>query len=200
MGILLTTDCRLLEEAAGREGTEAAENAIVKMKIWAQTSAARRACLHAAQSFKIVSQRRTLDDGSFHSPHHLFNAALVLGFYLLISPPVIKRQAMGGREELELLSDVDWRSIGNEGLVEAAESQLVDRIENKHIAFIRFGGPISLGDEPCLGGVCSAQKTFLDFAGLLDNMKKWKLGNYSRLLYEMSSNLRYLHVIVNKSP
>ncbi|RSM04766.1 hypothetical protein CDV31_009933 [Fusarium ambrosium] len=179
---------RLLEEAAGREGTEAAENAILKIKIWAQTSAARRACLHAAQSFKIVSQRRTLDDGSFHSPHHLFNAALVLGFYLLISPPVIKRrQVMGGGKELELLGDVDWKLIGNEGLVsKAAETEFAERIENKHVAFIRFGGPMALGDEPCLGGVRSAQKTLLDFAGLLDNMKKWKMGDYSRLLYEVS--------------
>ncbi|CAG9977399.1 unnamed protein product [Clonostachys byssicola] len=195
LAIMLTTDCYLLEEAAGREGTESARRAIAMVKIWACTPAARRACLHASQAFKIASRRRPLDSGSFQSPHHLFNAALVLGFYLLVAPAEIDGQARCS-EKFEMLSDVDWKVIGAEGLVEV-EARVAARTQNAAVNFIRFGGPISIDGEPCHGGVWSAQKIFLDFASLLDAMKKWKLGDYSRLLYTLSENLGQLHMAVD---
>lgn len=197
MGIMLTTDCYLLEEAAGKEGIQAAKEAIARVKVWARTPASRRACLHASQAFKAASLRRPLDRGSFQAPNHLFNAALVLGLYFLVAPTEISGQHACDRE-FELLSDVDWRDIGAEGLVET-EDQSTTRTENAAVNFIRLGGPIAIDGESCHGGVGSCQRVLLDFASLLDDMKKWRIGDYSRLLYTISEDIGHLHAAVDKT-
>lgn len=197
MGIMLTTDRYLLEEAAGKEGTQAAMKSIARVKVWARTPASRRACLHASQALKATSLRRPLDGGSFESPNHLFNAALVLGLYLLVAPAEISGQTRRD-EEFELLSDVDWRVIGAEGLVEP-ESQLTTRTDNAAVNFIRSGGPITIDGESCYGGARSSQRVLLDFASLLDDMKKWRIGDYSRLLYTISENIGHLHAAVDNT-
>lgn len=196
MGIMLTTDCYLLEEAAGKGGTDAAVKAIERVKVWARTPASRRACLHASQAFKATSLRRPLDGGSFQSPYHLFNAALVLGLYLFVAPAEVIGQHSRDKE-FELLSDVDWTEIGAEGLVERDE-QSPTRADNAGVNFIRFGVPITIDGESCHGDVCSCQRVLLDFASLLDGMKKWRIGDYSRLLYTISENIRHLHTAVDK--
>lgn len=198
MGIMLTTDCYLLEEAAGKAGTEAAVKAIARVKIWARTPASRRACLHASQAFRATSLRRPLDGGSFQSPYHLFNAALVLGLYLFVAPAEVSGKHSRD-QEFELLSDVDWREIGAEGLVER-EAQSTTRTDNAGVNFIRFGGPITIDGESCHGDVRSCQRVLLDFASLLDGMKKWRIGDYSRLLYTISENIGHLHAAVDSTP
>lgn len=197
MGIILTTDCDLFEEAAGKEGTQAAMKAIARVKVWARTPASRRACLHAAQAFKATSLRRPLDGGSFQSPNHLFNAALVLGFYLLVAPADISGQRSRDKG-LELLSDVDWTVVGAEGLVET-EAHSTTRTDNAAVNFIRLGGPITMDGETYPGGARSAQRVLLDFASLLDDMKKWRIGDYSRLLYTISENIGHLHAAVDNT-
>lgn len=197
MGIMLTTDCYLLEEAAGKEGTQVAMKAIAKVRVWARTPASRRACLHASQAFKAASLRRPLDRGSFQSPYHLFNAALVLGLYLLVTPAEISGQHRRDKG-LELLGDVDWRVVGAEGLVED-ESQSTTKTNNAAVNFIRFGGPINIDGESCDGGVRSCQRVLLDFASLLDDMKKWRIGDYSRLLYTISENIGHIHAAINNT-
>ncbi|KAK1699823.1 hypothetical protein BDP55DRAFT_710524 [Colletotrichum godetiae] len=188
MGIILTTDYCLLEEAAGRSGVEAAKNAIPKIRIWTQTPAARRGCLHAAQAFRATSRRRTQDGGSFSASKNLFSAALVLALYLLTSPSE-KNDNSGCANEFELLGNVDWKSLGTEGLSDKVDELSSSETVNAAADFIRLGGPVSMRNERCLGGLRSAQRVLLDFASLLDDMKKWRIGDYSRLLYMICESL-----------
>ncbi|KAL2877924.1 hypothetical protein SGCOL_006874 [Colletotrichum sp. CLE4] len=192
MGIILTTDYCLLEEAAGRSGVEAAKNAIPKIRIWTQTPAARRGCLHAAQAFRATSRRRTQDGGSFSASKNLFSAALVLALYLLTSPSE-KNDNSGCANEFELLGNVDWKSLGTEGLSDKVDELSSSETVNAAADFIRLGGPVSMRNERCLGGLRSAQRVLLDFASLLDDMKKWRIGDYSRLLYMISEALTSIH-------
>ncbi|KAK1465958.1 C2H2 type zinc finger domain-containing protein [Colletotrichum melonis] len=195
MGIMLTTDCCLLEEAAGRNGVEAAKNAIPKVRIWSQTPAARRACLHAAQAFRATSRRRTQDGGSFSASKHLFSAAIVLALYLLVSPLKENDNNSGCVKRFELLDEVDWSSLGTRGLSADVDQLSSSETGNAAADFIRLGGPVSIRNERCLGGLRSAQRVLLDFASLLDDMKKWRIGDYSRLLYVLCESLGDLCVV-----
>ncbi|KXH41930.1 C2H2 type zinc finger domain-containing protein [Colletotrichum simmondsii] len=194
MGIMLTTDYCLLEEAAGRNGVEAAKNAIPKVRIWSQTPAARRACLHAAQAFRATSRRRTQDGGSFSASKLLFSAALVLALYLLVSP-LEENDNSGCAKGFELLDDVDWNCLGTGGLSADVDQLSSSETGNAAADFIRLGGPVSMRNERCLGGLRSAQRVLLDFASLLDDMKKWRIGDYSRLLYVLCESLGDLCVV-----
>ncbi|KAG6359654.1 hypothetical protein INS49_013177 [Diaporthe citri] len=185
MGIVLTTDRYLLEEAAGKEGLGAHSG-------FEEGLSARITSLQ-----KATSLRRPLDGRSSESPNNLFNAALVLGLYLLVAPAEISGQTRRD-QEFELLSDIDWRVIGTEGLVET-EPQLTTRTDNAAVNFIRLGGPIAIDGESCHGGVRSSQSVLLDFASLLDGMKKWRIGDYLRLLYTISENIGYLDAAVNNT-
>ena len=118
----LLADLPLFELAAGREGPDRAKFALESISIWAQTPAARRACVHAAQTFAVMSGRRISDGTTSHSEIALFHGALVLGLYLFTvhdeDAPINVHAAMRLDEEelFELLDPVDWRTIGAEGM------------------------------------------------------------------------------------
>ena len=84
--IMLTADLRIFEIAAGCLGAIAARKALEDIAIWTQTTAARRAVLHAAQTFKLMSNRKASEGDPYHSCNGLFVSALVLGLYVFMVP------------------------------------------------------------------------------------------------------------------
>ena len=90
--IMLLADFRMFELAAGRHGAAPATGALENISQWSQTQSARRACVHAAQNFKLMSERRVSDNVTIHSVTALFASALVLGLYLFMVTPGSSRQ------------------------------------------------------------------------------------------------------------
>ena len=86
LNISITADLKLFELTSGREGTESAKRALEDIAVWSQTSAARRACVHAAQMFSIMSKRRPIDGTACEAEIALVHAALVLGLYVFVMP------------------------------------------------------------------------------------------------------------------
>jgi len=84
MNIMLTSDIRLFEIGAGCAGATPARQALDDIAIWTQTSSARRAIVHAAQTFKLMSNRRASDGDPFHASTGLFISALILGLYVFM--------------------------------------------------------------------------------------------------------------------
>ncbi|RNJ60291.1 hypothetical protein D7B24_008672 [Verticillium nonalfalfae] len=138
MCVNLTANLDLFEVAAGREGMEAGKTALEKIFVWAQTAHARRACLHAAQVYVCMAKRKISDGTMFMSEIALFNAALVLGLYVYAAPDTLET---GTEASLELLDEVDWNQIGDEGLpgwnMEQSDCSYAAR------RFISEGGAIS---------------------------------------------------------
>ncbi|KAI4791598.1 hypothetical protein E4T45_12919, partial [Aureobasidium sp. EXF-8846] len=56
--LTLNANIQIFELAAGRAGAGPAGKALADVEDWARTSSARRACIHAAQSFKLLSNRK----------------------------------------------------------------------------------------------------------------------------------------------
>ncbi|EED13422.1 conserved hypothetical protein [Talaromyces stipitatus ATCC 10500] len=155
--ILETCDIRLLELGAGRNGDAYARQAVRELSLWSRTPAARRACLHAAQIFSIISQQRRLDSIMFLSVYALFVAALTLGFFFLSLPPDIDTLD----EPLDLLDNVDWKRIAEDGISEAC---LTERTDDSAVNFVRFGNMILMGGEQYHGGFRYSRRALQDFA------------------------------------
>lgn len=189
MCIMLTADPRIFELGAGSEGAVAARQALEDIAIWSQTNAARRAILHAAQTFKFMSNRRASDGDPFQSINCLFISALVLGLYVFMVPPDNK----DGDDSLsfELMDDVDWCRVGNEGLVNENEY-----IDDPAVNFIRNGGSMSLSGVVHEGGYHSARRILLDFANLLEDIGKWRVCRYIQVLRIMSDALVDVEAVV----
>lgn len=87
MCIMLTSDIRLFEIGAGYASAATARQALDDIAIWTQTPSTRRACLHAAQTFKLMSNRRASEGDPFHASAGLFISALILGLYVSCTLP-----------------------------------------------------------------------------------------------------------------
>lgn len=187
----LTADIQIFDLAAGRNGAGPAREALDDISAWAQTAAARRACLHAAQIFKAISNRRASDETTFHSAHALFSAALVLGLYTYKAPHFAEFEAR--RSCFELLDDVDWHTVGTEGfegLVEPRNTELTPiSTDDQAVNFIRYGGPICIRGAPYPGGYQSARRILLDYGSLLKDTGKWSVRKFSYVLHIMSDVL-----------
>ncbi|KAJ5174160.1 uncharacterized protein N7482_000037 [Penicillium canariense] len=85
VNLSLTVDLDLLEIASGRDGPDLARTALMAVSKWAQTPGARRAALHAAQIFDILSSSRLKESNISRPDLLLFNSALVLSMYLFVS-------------------------------------------------------------------------------------------------------------------
>jgi len=212
----LLADLPLFELAAGREGPDRAKQALESISIWAQTPAARRACVHAAQTFAVMSGRRISDGTTSHSEIALFHGALVLGLYLFTvhdedAPADAHAAAMRLDEEelFELLDPVDWRTIGSEGMtVETVSgnssftntganaidgliqsSTPLTGLESPAKRFIVQGGPVSFNGATHKGGYNSSRRILLDYANLMKSVAKWNVRGYCRILRIMSDTL-----------
>lgn len=186
--LLLTADIRLLERAAGREGPEAMQTARNAIRLWAQTPAARRACLHAAQIFHTLSHWKPMDGTGFQPVRCLFHSALVLALYTLVSPAVKDVQDSDGFDLAK--TDIDWKAVGEEGLTDAPQDGAPQlRTDNPPVNFIRCGGPIILCGKTYFTGARHARRLVLDFASLLDEVGRHWMAKYTRLLYMIHDTL-----------
>ncbi|KAJ4113804.1 hypothetical protein NW765_011411 [Fusarium oxysporum] len=186
--ILLTTDVDLLETACGRDGLEAAEDSLVHVFRWSQSSSARRALLHAAQVFSILDSCLVRESYLTRPDLVLFVSALVISQYFLVTS--YTGNGSGG-PVFELLRDVDWATVGDEGFGRATGYLPLGRLEretvnsNPAIGFINKGGSVSFaGEVQGLGGV-AAKKIARKFAHLMDGFGKWDGCSYSQLLRVM---------------
>jgi len=190
--IMLLADFRMFELAAGRHGAAPATGALENISQWSQTPAARRACVHAAQNFKLMSERRVSDNVTVHSVTALFASALVLGLYLFMVNPASARQ---GNAPVELIeADVDWRELGGVGFKDdALASPPTSRGEDEHTSpvyqFIKYGGTVSLSGVSHHGSYESARRVLLDFANLMDGLSGRRLRTFTQVLHIMSDDL-----------
>ncbi|RKK95909.1 hypothetical protein BFJ71_g8086 [Fusarium oxysporum] len=186
--ILLTTDVDLLETACGRDGLEAAEDSLVHVFRWSQSSSARRALLHAAQVFNILDSCLVRESYLTRPDLVLFVSALVISQYFLVTS--YTGNGSGG-PVFELLRDVDWATVGDEGFGRATGYLPLGRLgretvnSNPAIGFINKGGSVSFAGEVQGHGGVAAKKIARKFAHLMDGFGKWDGCSYSQLLRVM---------------
>ena len=195
--LCMTLNCnvQIFELAAGRGGAGPASKALADITEWTQTSSARRTCVHAAQIFKLLHNRKVSDPIGINALTALFYAALVLGLYLFVVPPK-PEDAVNNAYTYDVLDDVDWTLVGDAGMTidSSPESSPGAGFEKTTssvpaVAFIERGGPMSIGGVVSAGGYMSARRTFLDFAHLMDEMGTWKPKMLSKILHIMSDVL-----------
>ncbi|KAJ4246870.1 hypothetical protein NW762_013422 [Fusarium torreyae] len=184
MCISLTANLDLFEIAAGREGNVAAKAALQKILQWTDSPYARRACLHAAQAFACMLKRKITDGTRFMSEIAIFHSALVLGLYIYASPPSLDQ---GDDRPLELLDEVDWNRVADEGLPGWTSSNLDNEYPpNK---FINRGGSISFDGMVLSGGWGSARRIIMFYSGLLDQTGRWNWRKFRQILHLMSDSM-----------
>ncbi|KAJ5412387.1 uncharacterized protein N7487_006746 [Penicillium crustosum] len=190
MCMTLTADIQIFDLAAGRAGPAPARKALDDIREWSQTPAARRACLHAAHIYKIMTNRKASEHPTFQSMFSLFSAGLVLGLYtFMVSDSTGSPSSLGS---VELMDDVDWREVGTEGFTSFMEprgSQTLVSTDDPAVNFIRNGATIYLRGVPLHGGYQSARRIMLDYASLLKDSGKWNVKKFSYILYIMSDVL-----------
>lgn len=188
----LTADIDLLEIASGREGFEPARTAIVAVTKWSNTPGARRAALHAAQFYDILSSSRLSESSIARPDLLLFHSALILSMYVFVSK---HEEDYDDCAVFELLQSVNWTIVGPEGLRSpvATNPPIPNTNDQRSVDasyaardFIRHGGPVSFSGELLLGGGATARKILLNYVRLLDAAGKWSGSRYSQLLRTMS--------------
>ncbi|KAJ4986318.1 hypothetical protein SVAN01_08135 [Stagonosporopsis vannaccii] len=184
MCLNMSANVNLFELAAGREGITVGKVALERILVWAHSPYARRACLHAAQVYVCMMRRMITDGTTFMSEIALFNAALVVGLYVYASPSTLEGDI---EPPLELLDEVDWSRIGNEGLPGWDSSQ-----NNPTYAasiFISKGGPICFNKIICRGGYMSSRRVILNYVGLLEEVGRWNWRKFRHILRVMSDSM-----------
>lgn len=193
MCMTLTADMQIFNLAAGRDGAEAARRALDDIAAWSQTPSARRACLHAAEIFKILSNRKASDDIMFFSAYALFSAGLVLGLYtfMVVVPQSTTTEVQVGAASIEVLDDtIDWQQVDCEGFnITGNQSFTTAPTEIPAIKFIRNGGTIYIRGVTHQGGYQSARRILLDYGGLLKDTGKWSVRKFAYVLHIMSDVL-----------
>ncbi|KIX04623.1 uncharacterized protein Z518_05493 [Rhinocladiella mackenziei CBS 650.93] len=194
--IMLLADFRMFELAAGRHGAGPATGALENISQWSQTQSARRACVHAAQNFKLMSERRVSDNVTIHSVTALFASALTLGLYLFMVTPGSSRQGTAPVELIE--AQPDWTELHDlgfkdESLEQQADRSLTTNREDEHFSliyqFVKYGGTVSLNGVAHQGGYESARRVLLDFANLMDGISGRRLRMFTQVLHIMSDDL-----------
>jgi hypothetical protein len=192
--VMLLSDFRMFELAAGRHGAGPATGALESISQWSQTQAARRACVHAAQTFKLMSERRVNDNVTIHSVTALFASALVLGLYLFMVNPGSGRQGIAPVELLE--AEPDWAELGDMGFKDdslSVDRNLTTNREDEHFSliyqFVKYGGTVSLAGTVHAGGYEGARRVLLDFANLMDGISGRRLRTFTQVLHIMSDDL-----------
>ncbi|CAI7605683.1 unnamed protein product [Penicillium discolor] len=186
--ILLTVDINVLERATGRDGPRSMSECRSSLTTWVQTSAARRACLHAAQTFRALLHRKPVNGTAFQSVRALFISALVLSLYILTTSPHSATDDTSQCDPFDLSgADFDWKVVGDEGISDSDKAIMAlsetSNSEHPAVNFIRFGGPIVFNGKTYRPGARYAQRMILEFASLLDEVSTHWMADYARLLY-----------------
>ncbi|KAJ5936859.1 hypothetical protein N7466_003309 [Penicillium verhagenii] len=184
--ISLMTNFEVIEDAAGRNGPEAAKAAVESLRIWAGTQSGRRACLHAAQILVIITRHCRSDGMMLHSETALFNAGLVMGFYLFTASDCIP---VGDGPCYDLFDDVDWIQVGALGL--EPEQPQTNNLPSASTAsaFIRDGGHVCFHGAQFYSSYGASRRTFMNVASQLEQVGKWNVEEYSRVLRIISATL-----------
>ena len=190
--ISLAADLAMFDHAAGQSGPELARGARRYLDDWAKTTTARRACVHAAQAFRAMTERRANEGVMFAAVPLLFQCALVLGFYTLCrSTPALDWSHGITTPIYDILSPVDWTAVGAEGFC-VSNSDIAngaDRV-NPAVRFIRGEAEMCFGNSTQSSDHQSSRLILLEFAGLLDEIgTKWKIGDYASILRILSETI-----------
>nr|KAK5442942.1 hypothetical protein LTR18_005619 [Exophiala xenobiotica] len=176
----------MFELGAGRQGAKPAKAALNCIASWANTPAARRACVHAAQIFWICSKRKVSDSMMLPSETGLFQAALLLGLYVLVMKTGSDVPAQPNY--YELLADLDWRDVGDVGM--GGTEHYADGVcLVPSAAFITNGGCLTFSGIPVSGGYASARRIIVQFANLLEDAGVWRTSEICRILHIMGDVL-----------
>ncbi|KAF2157790.1 hypothetical protein K461DRAFT_24387 [Myriangium duriaei CBS 260.36] len=191
LNINLTANVGIFEMAAGKKGADKGLRALADIAEWSKTPAARRAAIHAAQTYRHLSNRKVSDTLMLNCFSSLFVAALVLGLFVF---QVQQDQSSGngpGLVPFDLMGDIDWTLVGDCGLTDPVTKpvSMYDAHQRTAVTdYINFGGPVLLNGIPTTGYM-SARRVLHDFAHLMDEMGPWKPKTFSRILHIMSDVL-----------
>jgi len=183
----IMADLDRIQMACGRAGLDASQKSLTDLAIWASTASARRALLHAAQIFRVLTRYRVGDNKVLIHESLLCNAAMVMAIYVFVRSPSVRHQAAPDSQPLELLHDVDWSAIGDQGLCTPPDDDDEPRLgshgtSSAAASFISNGGNFSFGGE-CYGDHGgSARKLVLNCAQLLDEITTRDESEHSHLL------------------
>lgn len=186
--MLLCADIDRVQTACGRMGLGAALKAQSDLSSWSQTASARRAIIHSAQIFNVLSQQRVSDVKTLLPELILSNAALVMAMYICANQTTVATPS----EPLELLLRPDWSSVGAEGFsiflngTVAASSTSNTTLTKR---FIAEGGPFTFGGEGYTPGAISARRVVLTYSQLVDEISPRGQSEQSRLLRTISDFL-----------
>ncbi|EXJ71094.1 uncharacterized protein A1O5_06087 [Cladophialophora psammophila CBS 110553] len=178
--VMLLSNSWMFELGVGQKGAEPARAALAYISSWADTLAARRACVHAAQIFWICSKGKISDRMMLHSETSLFLSALVLGLYVL----VMKADTGSSTREnnYELLADLDWRDLGDVALG-GSPYRGVGMDLSPEADFIANRGALTFDGIPLSGGYASARRILVHFANLLEDVGMWRSSDVCRVLH-----------------
>ncbi|KAJ5726912.1 hypothetical protein N7493_005939 [Penicillium malachiteum] len=183
--ISLTTSSTVIEDAAGRNGPEAAKAAVESLRLWAGTPSGRRACLHAAQILVTINRHCRSDGMMLHSEIALFNAGLVMGFYLFTAADCIP----AGGSCYDLFDEVDWVEVGSLGLEPEPLETNNCSLTSPAAVFIRDGGPVSFHGAQFYSAYGASRRTFMNVASQLEEVGKWNVQEYCSVLRIISDTL-----------
>lgn len=188
LNMIMLADLELLECAIGRSGPMLGRSALEQVAIWTETTAARRAVLHAAQIYLILSRLRRSYTPWYHSELSLLSAGLVLGLYLLVKRTG-ENVDIVETSPVELLEDVDWRSVGQNEEFGAANISS-DHPSCKYAAFINKGGTFAWDGQVCVPGHISARRIFHEFSTLIISFA-WPDSQASHIFGILSESAAY---------
>ncbi|KAL4895638.1 hypothetical protein BDV59DRAFT_211278 [Aspergillus ambiguus] len=183
----ITAHLPTIEVAAGRNGSQDAQEATSAITAWARTPTARRACLHAAQVLVVMDRQKRSDGVMLHSEMALFNAGLVMGFYLLMAPE--PPESWDSSSGYDLLEEIDWISVGNKGLSTEEAPSSANLCSSPAARFIQSGGPVCFRGAKYRNAYGVARRTFMNFAERLGDIGRWNMEEYRRVLHIISDTL-----------
>lgn len=176
----LTMNQDLFEIAAGREGPRAAASAIDSIATWSRTPAARRALIHSASIYQLLSHHSLGEKSSLYAAFATFAAALVMTLYVFANPGI------GGEEAAyELTADVSWAGFGLAGLNESVVTTNGSAAEN----FILLGGASTFMGRT-LQGFTGARYVLDLYADMLKGCGRYNYRQMSQILFMMSDLLQ----------
>ncbi|KAL2786640.1 hypothetical protein BJX66DRAFT_346690 [Aspergillus keveii] len=186
IGLCMTTNLSTIEDAAGRNGPEAAKSAVDSLKTWANSPAARRACLHAIHALTASSHQRLSGGVMLHTEMALFTAALVLVFYIFTAP---RFDTSDHTPCYDLFEDVDWAEVGNAGLGPLISSSSPSSSTCAATIFIQNGGPITFRGAEYHNPYGAARRAFMNYAAHLKDIGRWNVEEYCKVLHIISDTL-----------
>jgi hypothetical protein len=189
--MIITAPVEQLELALGRRGPQSAPRARAAIEAWCKSPAARRAVLHAAQIFYILTNGvypplSSVEKILSRVESMVFTAALVLGLYFFTEGASRSSSAMADDSNsprcLELLQESDWTAIEGEGFTDQ-HSDWTMALDNVELSpsgkctgalakqFIRDGVVLASFDgDTQMQGIRTARRVFQECAYLLDQL------------------------------